>query len=160
MKTRGIGLVPLAVLGATACGLGPIWEPSPILDAFSTHIRLCGFPATQLVEHPNFGHFGRLRVGQRIPLKLDGETDRIASVRWSVEAVHDQAPHPPDVRFTPTGRYTATLEAVAAGGDAPTDYVFAGAGLTFQDGSEGGVNPGVCGSGGNWVPATRLAVVP
>jgi hypothetical protein len=157
MKRLRVGPFLVALL-PIACGLNGPLPDGPILEAFSTNIRLCGFPASQLVEdHVGGGHIGRLYVGQRLPLRLRGETDRINSVSWSVNP--QSAPQPPVVRLTGTGRFTAVLEAVAAGGDSRRDFVFVGAGLVFKDASEGGVNPSACDGGGGWVPANRIFVV-
>lgn len=148
----------LVALMPIACGMDSLTLGRRTLDAYSANVRLCGFPSSQLVEDPVGGRIGRLHVGQRLPLQLRGDTDRIQTVSWTVD--HPPAPQePPVVRLTQTGRFTAVLEAVAAGGEGPRNYVFVWAEIVFKDGSEGGSSPSFCPGEGR-VPADRIIVVP
>jgi hypothetical protein len=159
MKRNRVGAV-LVALVAIACGRnGPLTLDGSRIedDANASDLSLCGFPASQLVEDPGGrGHIGRLRVGQRVPLVLTGNTDRVRTVSWWSDSL--PAPRPPVLRLTGTGRFTAILEAVAAGGDDPRDYAFAGASVEFKDESGRGFVPAACETG--WKEADRIVVVP
>jgi hypothetical protein len=155
-----IRLALLAAAGFVACDVGGrlTLEGERIEDAFSGEVTLCGFPASQLVEHgPDGRHFGRLRVGQTLALEITDETGRIQTVSWRASD-HD-SPHSPLVRVTPTGRLTATLAALAVGGEGPTDYLYVVADLGFRDGSFRGVALASC-DGGGWTGVDHIVVVP
>lgn len=154
--TNRLGLLLPAILGTVACS--PWSSGRGAEEAFAGYIDLCGFPRSQLVEHgPDGRYFGRLHVGQRIPLELTGDTGRVQTVSW--RAGNPYAPHAPVLRLTPTGRFTATLEAAEAGGDDPGDYVWVSADLTFSDGSGRGVGLEAC-ERGSFTPVERVVVVP
>jgi hypothetical protein len=158
MKAHRVVPVLLALL-PLACGFDLSNLGGPTLDAYSSNIRLGGFPASQLVEDPISGQRGRLQVGQRIPLELRGETDRIQSVTWVVD-YPPEPPHPPVVRLTGTGRLTAILEGVEPGGDHIRDYAFAFANVVFKDGSEQTASPAACPNPRTWTPARCFVVAP
>jgi len=155
----------LALSGCDSIVCDPETESCPlhVIDAVAAQVRLCGFPASQLdlsqVGPPHYlTSIGRVQVGQRLPLELRGDLDRIASINWEVR-VNDYAPHPPRLRLIATGRYEASLVGEAPGGDDPADYAWADAAIVFKDGSEDAAAVSVCESG-NWQPAVHLLVVP
>jgi hypothetical protein len=155
MKVRAILL--LLALQPMACGLD---EPIDLFasEALSSNLRLCGFPAGQLVYDPGRGGYtGRVHVGQRIPLELTGGTSGIRSLSWSVRAL---GLRPPVARLTGTGTFAAVLEGVAAGGTGERDYALVGADVEFRDGSQAWVNPSECRSDGFGTQADRVVVVP
>lgn len=159
MKSKRVGVVLVALL-PIACGRsGPLTLDGTRIqdDALVSDLGLCGFPAGQLVEDPaGRGHIGRLRVGQRVPLVLTGDIGRVQAVSWWTDSL--PAPRAPVLRLTGTGRFTAVLEAVAAGGNDPADYAFAGASVEFKDESGRGFVPAACETG--WMQADRIVVVP
>jgi len=157
MHSQRVGAALLALVGTIGCGRSGPFGDERVEDAFRDEISLCGFPASQLAEDAAGRSFGRLRVAQRLQLDITGETGRIQSVSW--RARNDYAPHPPVVRLAPSGRFTATLEGVATGGDDPNDHVFVIADLTFLDGSARGVGLAAC-ERGSWTSADRIVVVP
>lgn len=156
MRKRWI-LPVLLALQPMACGLD---EPIDLFgaEALSSNIRLCGFPAGQLVADPSRGGYtGQVHVGQRIPLQLTGGIDSLRSVSWTVRPFGQQ---PPVARLTGTSTFAAVLEGVAPGGTGARDYALVGADLEFRDGSQAWAGPAECSSDGTRVQADRVVVVP
>jgi hypothetical protein len=163
--------VPLlmAVLAA-ACDSGLTCDPpgggctGDVLDAYSTNIKICGFPVSQVdlseVGPPLYGTpMAWLRVGQRLTLTLNGELDRVATVAWGVGSPM-QGSQLPQVRLTPTGRYQTLLEGVAPGGDSRHDAIQVSGDLVFKDGSQDGVRLEACQPDGSGQWVGNIKVVP
>ena len=129
-----------------------------VIDAVGANVRLCGFPQQQLDLSGEISR-GLVHVGQQIPLHLEGDLDRVVSVRWEIGS-QSFAPNPPRVSLVPRSRTSAVLTGLATGGTHPADYLFVSAALVFRDGTEDGATVAYCRGQEDWYPAYHVVVVP
>ena len=131
-----------------------------MVDSMAAGLRLCGFPEKQLdtshVGAPEYlSSVGYVHLSQRILLRLSGDMDRVASIRWVTEPTLPSQ-RPAHVRFVQVDSRSAFLEGVSLSGD---DADFAYAAATFGDGTSDDAVVSVC-VDGDWQPANRLVTVP
>jgi hypothetical protein len=130
------------------------------IDSIAANVRLCGFPRDQIdgiLSGQGFST-GIVHVGQRIPLRLRGDLDRVVSITWRVDS-QSYAQNPPRVSLVPLSNTTAMLTGLATGGPDRTDYVFVAADLVFRDGTESVATVAYC-PGDGFIPADHVFVVP
>ena len=160
MRLRGRVALLVASAALLAPGCAPLECLHPdcsTIDSIAANVRLCGFPRDQ-VDMSGEVSKGVVRVGQEIPLRLEGDLERVVSVRWSVDS-QSFAPNPPRVTLVARSNESAVLTGLATGGTHPADYLFVGADLVFRDGTEDFAAVAYC-RGGDWIPADHIVVVP
>lgn len=153
---RALSIAALAGLSLTGCEARDcLVSDCRLIDSSTANVRLCGFPLQQ-IDRSGGVSTGTLRIGQQVPLRLQGGLDRLASVTWFLEPPA-HAPNPPQVALEPRPNNSAVLIGLAPGGTHPADYVWASAHLVFKDGSDGVAPVAYC-SGSDWIPADHVVV--
>ena len=166
MKSYGVRCVALTSILLVSCSRAAIPTasgtiPSDVPEWGSSTVQLCGFPESQLdlskVGPPSYlTATGRLRLGQRMPVGLLGDTLRIRTVTWHVDPGYGRTNT--HAAFASAGQLSATLVGLAVSRD-DNDYDFAFARVVFADGSDKNLVVSVCTSTG-WRPADQIVVVP
>lgn len=164
IRRLGAALLGLAV-GLACSTEAPLSLPvslSPgVPQAIATDLQICGFPESQFDTSregpPTYlTPQGKIRLGQRIPLELRGNTATVRTLLWVIEPkFNSSVTH---ATWVSTSRSGATLVGTRVS-SADFDYTFALARATFLDGTEKGLSIAICKSD-SWRAVHQIVVIP
>jgi hypothetical protein len=126
-----------------------------------TDLQVCGFPENQFDTSregpPSYlTAQGKIRLDQRIPLDVRGNTASLRSLTWIVVPKFNQSVT--HASWVSTSRSGGTLVGTRLSTD-DFDYTFASAQAVFLDGSEKGLPIAICKSD-SWRPVHQIVVIP